>query len=130
MVTITLDPEQSQEIYEYVINERTKLPISYDYGDAVLAKDQLLEIYEYVASNRAKTRGTKLYLEVKDSGDVVTIVSEAIKIAPEEIITPRRKNCTGSVRNLRTFYPNVLIAERRIKDNIHNTDIIQYYTKQ
>ena len=116
MTAITLEPKQSQELYDFVINERSKLPPTYDYGDAVLTKDQLLKIYDIVATNRAKSRGTKLYFESSDDGDVTNIEYDEIKIRPQEIVTPRRKNCMDAVKSLRTFYPNVLTAERRIKD--------------
>lgn len=105
MTAITLEPKQSQELYDFVINERSKLPATYDYDDAVLTKDQLLEIYDIVATNRAKSRGTRLAVEVNDDGDVSNIEYEAVKIPPQEIITPKIKQCPSCNKQFENALP-------------------------
>lgn len=91
--TEIIDPTESQQLYEYVLNNNTKLPPSMSVRNMILTTEQLKEIYDIVATNRAKTKGTRLYLEVSNDGQVSKIEYAEIKVPPEEIITPRFKEC-------------------------------------
>jgi hypothetical protein len=92
-MTVILEPKESQDLYEFVLNNRSKLPPMYKAGDTTLTTQQLEEIYDIVATNRAKSRGTRLALEINDDGEVSKIEYEAVKIPPQEIITPKIKQC-------------------------------------
>lgn len=91
-MTQIIEPVESQQLYDFVINNRTKLPPTYRIRNMMLTADQLKEIYDIVATKRAKTRGTRLYFQVNDDGDVTKIESAEIKIPPEHIVTPRPKD--------------------------------------
>ena len=105
-MTKILEPKESQELYDFVLSNRTKLPPIHNIRDIILTAEQLREIYDIVATNRVKSRGTKLYFETSDDGDVTKIEYDEIKIRPQEIITPRRKNWTGCGKE----FENVLSA--------------------
>jgi hypothetical protein len=92
-MTVLLEPKESQDLYDFVLNNRGKLPPIHNIRNVILTADQLEEIYDIVATNRAKTRGTRLYFETNDDGDVSKIEYAEIKIPPENIITPRIKEC-------------------------------------
>ena len=104
-MTVILEPKESQELYEFVLNNRSKLPPIYKARDTTLTTQQLKEIYDIVASNRAKSRGTRLDLQVNDDGDVSKIEYEAVKIAPQEIITPKIKQCPSCNKQFENALP-------------------------
>ena len=93
-MTITLNPTECQDLYDFILNNRkTGLPEIKKVKEAILSGEQLEEVYNIVADNRAKSRGTNLYLETTENGDVAKIEYEAVKIPPKPIITPRIAQC-------------------------------------
>jgi len=86
-----MEPVESQELYEFVINNRTKLPPKHQIRNMTLTAEQLREVYDIVATNRAKTRGTRLYFEIGDDGNITKIEYAEIKVPPRDIVTPRPK---------------------------------------
>jgi hypothetical protein len=92
-MTITLSPTESQDLYDFVLNHRnTGLPEIKKVKEVILSLQQLKDIYNIVANNRAKTRGTELYLDVNDNGEVTNIEYDEINMRPEDIVTPRPKD--------------------------------------
>ena len=87
-----MEPVESQQLYEFILNNKTKLPPTYKIRNMTLMAEQLREVYDMVATNRAKTRGTRLYFETDDDGDVSKIEYAEIKVAPENIPRPRPKD--------------------------------------
>ena len=104
-MTEIMEPVESQQLYDFVINNRTKLPPTYRIRNMMLSAEQLREIYDIVATNRAKSKGTRLYFETSDDGDVSKIEYTEIKVPPQEIVTPRRKNCTGCGKEFENVLP-------------------------
>ena len=93
-MTITLSPTESQDLYDFVLNHRnTGLPQIKKVKEAILTLEQLKGIYNIVANNRAKTRGTELYLDVNENGEIINIEYDEINLRPQEIVTPRIKEC-------------------------------------
>ena len=105
-MTITLSPTESQDLYDFVLNNRsTGLPEIKKVKQAILTLQQLKDIYNIVANNRAKTRGTELYLDVNDNGEVTNIEYDEIKIRPQEIVTPKIKECSQCGKNFENVLP-------------------------
>lgn len=82
-MTKIIEPVGSQQLYEFILNNKNKLPSTYRIKNMTLTAKQLEEIYEIVSTNRAKTRGTRLSFETNEDGDVQSIEYEAIIIAPK-----------------------------------------------
>ena len=78
-MTKILEPKESQDLYDFILTNRGKLPPIHNVRDSILTAQQLGEIYDIVATNRAKSRGTRLYLEVNDDGEVSKIQYAEIK---------------------------------------------------
>ena len=93
-MTVILEPKESQDLYDFILGKRKpRLPETKKIKEgAILTAEQLEEVYNIVANNRAKTRGTKLYFEVNQDGDVSKIDFETVKIPSEPIVTPRPKD--------------------------------------
>ena len=91
-MTEILEPKESQDLYDFILTNKTKLPPTYRIRNMMLTAEQLREIYDMVATNRAKSRGTRLYFETSDDGDVSKIEYAEIKVPPQDIVTPRPKD--------------------------------------
>ena len=85
VTTITLNPTQSQKLYEKIIDTTEKHDSLQIKGALFDSKEQLDQVHEIISINRAKVLGTILKLEV-DNGRVLDIDSESVKIKPNKIV--------------------------------------------
>ena len=96
MAEINFGPTQSYDLWEMILAHRTEDSILF--GDLEIKRKHINEIYDIILTNRARTKGTVLTIQTDDAGAIQNIDSQAVRIAPKPIITPKITQCSQCKR--------------------------------